>query len=91
MPTDGEVSELIEKCRFEVVNRDNVMCCKVTGPSGRFIFLPIIRKADDRAAFWSSDPSGKGILFDKNVFDPVNSSVDKTFFAMIRPVITVTR
>lgn len=91
MPTAEEVNELIEKCTFDVVNRDNVMCCKVTGPSGRFIFLPIIRKADDRAAFWSSDPSGSGILFDKKLFLPIYSSVDKTFFAMIRPVITVTK
>ena len=89
LPTAAEVDELIAKCKFEVVSRDNVMCCKVTGPSGRSIFLPVVRKADDRAAFWSSDAAGKGILFEKGSFIPVSASVEKTFFAMIRPVITV--
>lgn len=95
LPTSAEVDELINNCKFDIVNRDNVMCCKVTGPSGRFIFLPVVRKADDRAAFWSStktdDGKVKGILFEKNAFVPVNAGVETNFFAMIRPVIAVTK
>ena len=40
MPTHGEMSELIEKCAWEIDTENGVRGAKVTGPNGNAIFLP---------------------------------------------------
>lgn len=40
MPTHGEMSELIEKCAWEIYTENGVRGAKVTGPNGNAIFLP---------------------------------------------------
>lgn len=63
MPTDAELTELIEKCIWEWVTLNDVPGYRVTGKStGNSIFLPasgswyldIVRSAGGQALYWSS-------------------------------------
>lgn len=40
MPRENEIQELIEKCRWEWTDVNSVKGYKITGPSGKSIFLP---------------------------------------------------
>ena len=40
MPRENEMQELIEKCRWEWTDVNSVKGYKITGPSGKSIFLP---------------------------------------------------
>ena len=40
IPNDPDVEKMIQKCKFKVVKLNGVEGCKLTGPSGKYIFLP---------------------------------------------------
>ena len=40
MPTEAEVTELVNMCTWEWTSVNGVNGCKVTGPNGNSIFLP---------------------------------------------------
>jgi hypothetical protein len=93
LPTAAEITEFLEKCSFEVVDRSGVTCCKATGPSGRFVFLPILRSGDT-ANYWTSSRDAKEVAkahslqFAKGALTPADTSVERIVIAMIRPVYT---
>lgn len=49
MPTEEEITELIDKCEWETVNETNILGCKITGPNGNYIFLPMAGCIDEEA------------------------------------------
>ena len=62
MPTHGEMSELIEKCAWEIYTENGVRGAKVTGPNGNAIFLPFTgyrcgdtyRLQNENGNYWTS-------------------------------------
>lgn len=66
MPTGDEIDELIEKCTWEWTQLNGVKGHKVTGPNGKFIFLPAAGYRKDTALdgggkkgfYWSSSLLG---------------------------------
>ncbi len=73
MPTANEIRELIEKCDWTSATECGVSGYKVTGPSGKSIFLPSAgyfagQTCDKRHSgfYWSSTPLDGG-LYDSNL------------------------
>lgn len=93
LPTAEEVAEFLEKCTFEVVDRSGTLCCKATGPSGRFVFLPVIRQGDV-ANYWTATRDAKDVTkahsmqFAKGAMVPADAGAERIVLAMIRPVYT---
>ena len=64
LPTEAEMQELIDKCTWEWITLDGKKGYKVTGPSGRSIFLPAagyrngssLYDAGSESHYWSSTP-----------------------------------
>lgn len=55
MPTKGELNELINKCQFEKCFIGGTHLFKVTGPSGKFIYLPYNPFSEiEGSYYWSS-------------------------------------
>ena len=54
MPTESEMWELVEKCTWEWTMIHCNKCCKVTGPNGNSILLPVEGNWLD--FYWSSTP-----------------------------------
>ena len=77
MPTETEMQELIDKCKWEWVTVNGVKGYKVTGPNGNKIFLPAtgfrygssLYGAGGGGGYWSSTPydsdanNAYGLLF----------------------------
>ncbi len=57
MPTSDELKELVEKCKWEVMEFNNVEGVRVTGPSGNSIFIPMCG-AYDRGKFVDDEGTG---------------------------------
>lgn len=94
MPTDKECDELLEKCKWENVVKDDVKGCMVTGLSGNAIFLPFNVKLAGSVygKYWTSCPSytynwphsSKTIKFGKEFC--IDERTDCTDHLEIRPV-----
>lgn len=48
IPTDIEMSELLDLCIWDFVEEENVKGWKITGPNGNHIFLPCAGRCDGR-------------------------------------------
>ena len=55
MPTNAELHELVDECRWELAVKGYGYCFKVTGPNGKFIYLPMNEHND--GDYWSSTPA----------------------------------
>lgn len=68
LPTEAEAQELVEKCTWEWVAQGEKSGCKVTGPSGKSIFLPAAGHRDgsslddigENGLCWTSSPHEEG-------------------------------
>lgn len=67
MPTIDEIYELIRKCKWKWTKYHGIRGYRVTGPNGRYIFLPVTSWKDDRdgsianvnyGEYWSSSVGG---------------------------------
>ena len=64
MPTQDEIEELLNKCKWEKTKREGNSVCKITGPNGNSIFIPYPEHCikdqnglvGSTACFWSSTP-----------------------------------
>lgn len=50
-PTRRQLKELMDKCRWSWMEYNGVAGCKVTGPSGKSIFLPAVGKVNNTNVF----------------------------------------
>ena len=62
MPTQKEIEELYETCKFEINYINDIRGCKITGPNSNYIFVPFagyiedhVRKINSFGAFWVGD------------------------------------
>ncbi len=62
MPTQKEIEELYETCKFEINYINDIRGCKITGPNSNYIFVPFagyiedhVRKTNSFGAFWVGD------------------------------------
>lgn len=66
MPTDTEFWELLEKCTWEWMTMNDINGCRVTGPNGSSIFLPLagfrsgkgLYEAGSHGSYWTSTSTG---------------------------------
>ena len=60
MPNDPDIEKLIEKCNYDIKKLNGVEGCRLTGPSGKYIFLPGGgRKDKDKwSNNWAEHPVG---------------------------------
>ena len=71
MPTDAEFTELRTKCKWEGVTQNGVDGQKVTGPSGKSIFLPAagynigdeVYGGGSEGFYWSSSLNTTGSVY----------------------------
>ncbi len=78
LPTESEITELINKCDWDWVTQGGVKCYQVTGANGNSIFLPAagwcygttVFQEGNNGFYWSSQPSGDNAscLFFSNGF-----------------------
>ena len=62
MPTDDEMTELRKKCTWTWITQNGINGCKVVGPNGNSIFLPVagyksgtsVNDAESHGDYWSS-------------------------------------
>lgn len=98
MPTDAEIMELIEKCVWIWTTSNGVNGYKVTGPSGKSIFLPAagsltadLGAFNETGLYWSADRcaspyeyNGYGLHFTKREVHMTGWNLPDLF--TIRPV-----
>jgi len=92
MPTDAEMQELIDKCKWEWVTVNNVQGYKVTGPNGNYIFLPSYSTIKDTytGIYWTAtsvkkNKGAKALLFFE-IFKPDIMEIKRNSLHYIRPV-----
>ncbi len=97
MPTEAEMKELLEECKWKWTKQDGVKGYKVTGPNKSSIFLPAagyrgggsLLGKDSGGYYWTSAPNG---ITEASylMFDPSNqnmSSCSRDHGQCIRPVL----
>ena len=94
MPTESEMEELVENCKWEWTMIHCNKCCKVTGPNGNSILLPVEELID---IYWSSTPcqerdsdEANGLWINCDLEDSSPSCViyiSRLEVALIRPVL----
>lgn len=64
-PTKEEALELIRKCKWELVTVDKYNGYKITGPSGKSIFMPYVSLGytDARFQYWLADAEGNNVYY----------------------------
>lgn len=97
-PTKEEMSELVNKCQWELTTQDDCKGYRITGPNGNSIFLPAAGAVVDRSIhglgdyckYWTSSPDRGDIRHSTILFtfvDEISIYVERRMFGLpIRPV-----
>ena len=72
MPTSSEIQELLDECIWEWTVLNGVDGCRVTGPNGNSIFLPV---GGDRDHYWSNSLSEYPVI-EVDRYDVIFLSLD---------------
>lgn len=99
IPTDEEIEELINKCKWTWMIKDGIKGYKVSGPNGKYIFLPAkgyyyeqdLYESDESGNYWTSTAYDNANFSMGLIFTKRNAKVNETGRSggrCIRPVYT---